>query len=430
MRTCGRLFTIILVGSMCAACSVGDEAQSTGEEWVGTVTTEGDVTTVVNQSGSLWGGRATLLEEASIGVEAGDDVYMLGNVRSVAASDDRIFVVDSQVPALRVYDWNGNWIRDIGGEGQGPGEFQDPTAVGVDDQGRIWLHEQTNTRMSIFAPDGELLATHALGGMRISSSGSSMTLTPEGIAYVFDVLRPDDPSSSDTFTTIMKPYDVDGNAGEPIEIPSFDDYVGLEARSAGAVRFTAVPFTPNGMTDFTVDGDLLVGKPDRYRFEIRHANGKTTVVERAWEPVAVQPDEAAAYRAAVTEFLRGMDPGWTWSGPDIPTTKPAYSDLVPTMSGEIWVVRPGPGSPVPGCDPETAETRGDEPPCWTEARIVDVFAADGRYLGELDVPDELALRPPPFIRGDDVIARVEDELGTIRVKRYRLRPPATYPRLP
>jgi len=420
MRFGGRLVTIVFVGLLCAACSGGEEVQPAGEEWIGTVSTEGDVTTVVNQSGSLWGGRAALVEEASIGVEAGEDVYMLGNVRSVAASDDRIFVIDSQVPALRVYDWDGNWIRDIGGEGQGPGEFQDPTAVGVDAQGRIWLHEQTNTRMSIFAPDGGLLATHALGGMRISSSGSSMTLRPEGIAYVFDVLRPEDPSSDDPFTTIMKPYDADGSSGEPIEIPRFDDYVGLEARSTNAVRFTAVPFTPNGMTDFTVDGALLVGKPDSYRFEIRGDDGHTIVVERAWEPFEVQPEEAEAHRRAVTAYMRGMDPEWTWAGPDIPATKPAYSDLVPTMSGEVWVVRPGPGSRVPDCDPETEETLGDEPPCWTEARIVDVFGADGRYLGDLDLPDELALRPPPFIRGDVVIARVEDEAGTVMVKRYRL----------
>ncbi|MGD8329205.1 MAG: hypothetical protein PVJ49_07185 [Acidobacteriota bacterium] len=155
-------------------------------------------------------------------------------------------------------------------------------------------------------------------------------------------MRPDDRAASDEFTTIMKPYDVDGNSG------------------------------------------------------------------------------AAAHRRAVTEYMRGMDPEWIWTGPGIPATKPAYSDLVPTMSGEVRVVRPGPGSQVPGCDPETAATRGDDPPCWTEARIVDVFGADGRYLGELDVPDEVALRPPPFIRDDVVIARVEDEAGTIMVKRYGL----------
>jgi len=45
-----------------------------------------------------------LVEEASIGVDVGEDPYMLGNPTAVWATEDRIFVVDGQIPALRVYD--------------------------------------------------------------------------------------------------------------------------------------------------------------------------------------------------------------------------------------------------------------------------------------------------------------------------------------
>ena len=54
------------------------EPAGTDGTWVGTITTEGNLTTVVNESGSVWGGTATLVEEASIGVETGEDPYMLG----------------------------------------------------------------------------------------------------------------------------------------------------------------------------------------------------------------------------------------------------------------------------------------------------------------------------------------------------------------
>jgi len=36
------------------------------------------------------------------------------------------------------------------------------------------------------------------------------------------------------------------------------------------------------------------------------------------------------------------------------------------------------------------------------------------------VPEELSFEPMPYIRGHDVIAVVEDDAGTIMVKRYRL----------
>jgi hypothetical protein len=52
--------------------------------------------------------------------------------------------------------------------------------------------------------------------------------------------------------------------------------------------------------------------------------------------------------------------------------------------------------------------------------MFDVFDSDGRYLGEVLLPDEIVLRVRPYIRDRDVIALAEDDAGTIMVKRYRL----------
>ena len=107
-----------------SSCAQQEAVESDDSTWVGTITTEGNVTTVTTESGSVWAGTAQLVEEASIGVEVGQDAYMFGEVRDFAATDGRIYVLDLQVPALRVYDWNGGWLRDFGRRGQGPGEFQ------------------------------------------------------------------------------------------------------------------------------------------------------------------------------------------------------------------------------------------------------------------------------------------------------------------
>jgi len=66
-------------------CVSQEDAADSDCTWVGTITTEGNVTTVVNQSGSVWGGTAELVEEASIGVENGLDEYMFGFTTPVAA---------------------------------------------------------------------------------------------------------------------------------------------------------------------------------------------------------------------------------------------------------------------------------------------------------------------------------------------------------
>ena len=74
----------------------------------------------------------------------------------------------------------------------------------------------------------------------------------------------------------------------------------------------------------------------------------------------------------------------------------------------------------PAEDPRLARER----PCWRAAAIFDVFGRDGRYLGQVEPPAELRPAPSnPFVRGDRLYAVIEDEAGTIMVKRYRLVPP-------
>jgi len=72
-----------------AACGGPGGESSAASEWVSESISEGDITTVRTISGSVWGGTATLEEEASIGVESGDDAYMLGSVRAIAEFSTR-----------------------------------------------------------------------------------------------------------------------------------------------------------------------------------------------------------------------------------------------------------------------------------------------------------------------------------------------------
>ena len=111
------------------ACASQEDAANAEGTWVGTITTEGNVTTVVNESGSVWGGTARLVEEASIGVESGADEYMFGRISSLTADDERIYVLEQSPPVVRVYDLDGTHVMNIGTRGQGPGEFGFPASI-------------------------------------------------------------------------------------------------------------------------------------------------------------------------------------------------------------------------------------------------------------------------------------------------------------
>jgi hypothetical protein len=92
---------------LAVACGPTDEAVKDAT-WVGTITTKDGVSTVYNESGSVWSGNATVIEEASIGVEAGPDELMFGDVVWLYEAGGTIYVVDVQVPAVRTFDLDGN----------------------------------------------------------------------------------------------------------------------------------------------------------------------------------------------------------------------------------------------------------------------------------------------------------------------------------
>lgn len=64
---------VVALVAITPACSPGAGDEGTGATWAGTITTEGDITRVVNDAGSVWGSNAALVEALSIGVEMGEE---------------------------------------------------------------------------------------------------------------------------------------------------------------------------------------------------------------------------------------------------------------------------------------------------------------------------------------------------------------------
>ena len=81
---------------------------------------------------------------------------------AVTASGD-VFVLDGHGPLgnNRVVRFNrdGELVGSWGRTGSGAGEFQDPHAVDIDSQGRIFVADRGNNRLQIFDQDGSHIAT-------------------------------------------------------------------------------------------------------------------------------------------------------------------------------------------------------------------------------------------------------------------------------
>jgi hypothetical protein len=420
-----RLIVPVLVLTV-VACGPKEGGHDSDGTWVGTITTQGDVTTVVNASGSVWDGPASLVEEASIGVESGADEHMLDTVFFVYATEERIYVPQPRIPIVRTYDHTGRFLGNLGRRGQGPGEHTDPRAAAAVAGGRAYVWDLIGGRINVYDANGEPVDTwpfQVSGGSWPMAMSSNGKLRVPVVEYARDM--PEMRFGVQTFGAT-------GREGPVMWAPKID-----YDRQTVTFRGSEIDvlFGPMMVWAAAPEG-LVVGATDRYRFEVVRSDGSRMVVHRYWQPVPVSAEESAWTREWMIAGYREDEPFWQWNGDDIPSYKPAYNTLIPSGSGEIWVVRSGPGERVEGCslDRESdapSRLERDYNPCWPSGFIVDAFGADGRYLGEVEIPEGFHLsagqaRPYQpnlynlFVAEDIVLLVVEDDAGTIMVKCYRL----------
>ena len=95
-----------------------------------------------------------------IGSAAGDSAYLFERVRTAHfASADRIVVVDAGLQVLRVFDSTGRFLNQIGGPGEGPGEFRGLRDAWMVSPDTIGVWDSRALRLSYFTVDGDLTRT-------------------------------------------------------------------------------------------------------------------------------------------------------------------------------------------------------------------------------------------------------------------------------
>ena len=78
-----------------------------------------------------------------------DPVYGLSEVGGILADAERAFVLLRQDATVRVFSRAGEFIRDLGRRGEGPGEFTRPNQIGWHGS-RLWINESMSPRLTFF----------------------------------------------------------------------------------------------------------------------------------------------------------------------------------------------------------------------------------------------------------------------------------------
>jgi hypothetical protein len=126
-------------------------------EWKGQVETRDGVEYVSNPSAGIDEPTALTLEELwRIGGYSDAEGEFFGVVNQVLADHDgNIYILDRQLSEVKVFSPDGAYLRTIGREGEGPGEFREPLDMFFLPNGNLGVLQLAPGRIVMFSSEGE-----------------------------------------------------------------------------------------------------------------------------------------------------------------------------------------------------------------------------------------------------------------------------------
>jgi len=185
VQTCRRLLRICIVASMSGAAMlwpIGATAQ--------------DPLPIGCESCTV-----TFDTVAVLGEQDGPGMIPSESIRLAQDAAGRYIVLSGENASIQVFSPEGAFVRSIGGEGEGPGEFRWPQSVASSEDGSIYVLDPMLARITVFGPDFQLdrtirVSDVTLGFDVIAARGDSLILSGysrdrELFGYAGHVIAPD-----------------------------------------------------------------------------------------------------------------------------------------------------------------------------------------------------------------------------------------------
>ncbi|RKZ03437.1 hypothetical protein DRQ25_17785, partial [Candidatus Fermentibacteria bacterium] len=123
---------------------------------------DGQPDPLINESTEDVGITLELLFVDSIGVELGDSNYVLGSIEASSHTvEGNILILDRPASCVREYTTEGEFVRQYGRRGTGPGEVVNPLSMTRLTNGNIVILDMQTGGLHAFSPEGEWLGITA-----------------------------------------------------------------------------------------------------------------------------------------------------------------------------------------------------------------------------------------------------------------------------
>ena len=413
-----------LVASLIAYCAVALSASA-------------QTVTVVQSKGPGPWGKARLVEELRIGVLEGAEEYTFSSITDLAVGrDGSIFVAEARPVRLRVYDDHGKFVKSIGRQGSGPGEYRQVDALEIMADGNIAVRDGNQQgRINIHNPEGNFLRSFQLWTgfftndmFRVDNAGNFYAKAPERLGN-------NGPSKPGGQMFWIK-ANASGTIIDTLPMPMGKT---SDVQLYGGPNASRVE---SMLSTLSSAGGIISGSPLKYVIDVQRPGQTTLRIEREHQPLRLAGAEKNEWQA-VAGYKSKQPSGRSFStGPDgkpvvrdapptkytIPAVKPAFRELRSDEEGRIWVQvytaankQPPPATQPPKAPGALSPPGSTNQPVslWREYPTYEVFDPSGRLLGSVVVPPRTSFM---VMRGLNIWGVTRGELDEAYVVRYRIEP--------
>jgi hypothetical protein len=359
-------------------------APSLAGTWTGKETTKDGVVNVTNPAAPS-DGRSTITPQELWRAGGDDEEVIFGVIADVAIdAQGNLYALDSQLSTISVFDPDGNFLRTIGREGEGPGEFRRASQLFVTPENKIAVAQMMPGKIVLLAPDGKPAGDFP---MPAAPDGGMQMLWDAGTAGRCVVIGVGAMARRDTkfsMTSSLQLLAADGTPrGKIAEHTQENDMANMSFEEKTARR---------PVWAASADGKLYVNDAfDAY--EIKHfgADAKLTrTATREYQHRARSKEEMET--GAPRMMMRGGGGGRGQRFEATPSpTDPDVLQMVARDDGTLWVM---------------SSRGGRDCPKGTLARF-DVFDGNGHFVREVSVQGDANYR-------EDGIAIVGDRLVVLK----------------